>query len=564
MHIHLKGKTYSINIISDRMNKARLLITIILAAAGIFVTIGDTHLPAAKGIDHEGFSATRASKDIEIISSEPHSIYHPRERAKVKEYLASRFEDLGVNYEIFDYDSLVDKKGHVFNISNIYSVTEPINEKANSYILLIAHYDSSPVKEIKGEKVVSYGAADDGYGLATILELLKNVLYTRSEWKQGIKVLFTDSEEYGLNGIKKALKYERDIFENVGLVINIEARGVRGPAILFETTSGNSRLIELYKNSSRPYAYSFTSAVYSILPNYTDFTLLKDTLPGLNFSVIDNLNYYHTNLDNFDNISLKSIQHYGDQILPLVSTFLTDQKYSDNNSLRSNENCVYFTIPFLGLFSFSQSMYLIIKIITSLVFLLLLMAYLKQSRISFKSIGLIMILNLFIIAVASAAGYLVASISAKANGLPYRLINLAYVEYEFVFTFATLLLFTVLYRITYIIIIRRRKISSLNFIASGNILMLTLSFVSYFKIGDSIIIFIPSFIAVVMFLLNIFNYSKYLNIFGVILLLMFVSPIIYSLSVTLAIGSLFVVTALWGLYLWLLLPLTDRFVRRNV
>jgi hypothetical protein len=192
------------------------------------------------------------------------------------------------------------------------------------------------------------------------------------------------------------------------------------------------------------------------------------------------------------------------------------------------------------------------------------MAYLKQSRISFKSIGLIMILNLFIIAVASAVGYLVASISAKANGLPYRVINLAYVEYEFVFTFATLLLFTVLYAITYIIIIRRRKISSLNFIASGNILMLTLSFVSYFKIGDSIIIFIPSFIAVVMFLLNIFNYSKYLNIFGVILLLMFVSPIIYSLSVTLAIGSLFVVTALWGLYLWLLLPLTDRFVRRNV
>lgn len=546
------------------MNKARLLITIILAAAGIFLTIGDTHLPAAKGIDYEGFSATRASKDIEIISSEPHSIYHPRERAKVKEYLASRFEDLGVNYEIFDYDSLVDRKGYVFNISNIYSVTEPVNKKANSYVLLIAHYDSSPAKEVKGEKVVSYGAADDGYGLATILELLRNVLNTRAEWNQGIKVLFTDSEEYGLNGIKKALKYERDIFEDVGLVINIEARGVRGPAILFETTSGNSRLIELYKNSPRPYAYSFTSAVYNTLPNYTDFTLLKDTLPGLNFSVIDNLNFYHTNLDNFDNISLKSIQHYGDQILPLVSAFLTDQKYSDRNSLRSEENSIYFTIPFIGVFTFSPAVYLTIKIITSIVFLLLLLAYLKQSRISLKSIGLVMVLNLFIIAIASASGYLVAYLSAKANGLPYRIINLAYVQYEFIIIITILLIFTVLYSIGYIIIMRRRKISSLNFIASGNILMLILSFVSYFKLGDSVIFFIPSFIAVVMFLLNIFNYSKYLNILGVILLLMFVSPIIYSLSVALAIGSLFVVTALWGLYLWLLLPLTDRFVRRNV
>lgn len=546
------------------MNRARLLLTIILAAACIFVTIGDRHLPSAKGVDFDGFSAIRASKEIEIISSEPHSIYHPRERAKVKEYLASRLEDMGVKCEIFHYDSLQDKRGYVFNISNIYSVTEPLIEKASSYILLIAHYDSSPAKNVKGEKVVSYGAADDGYGVATILEILRNVLATRAEWNQGIKILFTDSEEYGLLGIKSALDYQRDIFEDVGLVINIEARGVKGPAILFETTSGNSNLIDLYKYSPSPYAYSFTSAVYNILPNYTDFTLLKDTLPGLNFSVIDNLNYYHTNLDNFENISLKSIQHYGDQILPLVSAFLTDLKYSDPNYLRSNENRVYFTIPFLGLFSFSQSIYLIIKIITSLVFLMLLIAYLKQSRISFKSIGQIMALNLLIIAVASAAGYLVAYILAKANGLPYRVINLAYVEYEYVFTFATLLLFTVLYTITYIIIMRRRKISSLNFIASGNILMLTLSYVSYFKIGDSIILFIPSFIAVVMFLLNIFNYSKYLNILGVILLLMFVTPIIYSLSVALAIGSLFVVTAFWGLYLWLLLPLTDRFVRRNV
>jgi acetylornithine deacetylase/succinyl-diaminopimelate desuccinylase-like protein len=129
------------------MNRARLLLTIILAAACIFVTIGDRHLPSAKGVDFDGFSAVRASKDIEIIASEPHSIYHPQERAKVKEYLASRLEDMGVSCESFDYDSLQDKRGYVFNISNIYSVTEPVNKKADSYILLIAHYDSSPAKK---------------------------------------------------------------------------------------------------------------------------------------------------------------------------------------------------------------------------------------------------------------------------------------------------------------------------------------------------------------------------------------------------------------------------------
>jgi Zn-dependent M28 family amino/carboxypeptidase len=51
------------------------------------------------------------------------------------------------------------------------------------------------------DTVWSYGAADDGYGIGVILETVSLALKNRTEWKQGIKVLFTDAEEPGMKGM---------------------------------------------------------------------------------------------------------------------------------------------------------------------------------------------------------------------------------------------------------------------------------------------------------------------------------------------------------------------------
>ena len=119
------------------------------------------------------------------------------------------------------------------------------------------------------------------------------------------------------------------------MVINVEARGVKGPALLFETSSGNRAVMELYKKVRNPYTYSLTTLVYSILPNNTDFSVVKDSIPGMNFSVIDNLKYYHTDKDNFSNISLKSIEHYGLQIVPMLEEYLKGDKYGSKGSYLS-------------------------------------------------------------------------------------------------------------------------------------------------------------------------------------------------------------------------------------
>ena len=80
-----------------KMNKIRpfiLAVSVILAG---FMAYGLFTLPSPKGLDEDGFSAERVVKDIEVISKENHSVAHPQERAKVREYLVQRLEDLGAD-----------------------------------------------------------------------------------------------------------------------------------------------------------------------------------------------------------------------------------------------------------------------------------------------------------------------------------------------------------------------------------------------------------------------------------------------------------------------------------
>ena len=57
--------------------------------------------------------------------------------------------------------------------------------------------------------------------------------------------LFADAEESGLRGAM--LFAERHpLMKRVGLVVNLEARGVSGPSAMFETGADNAGLIRLY------------------------------------------------------------------------------------------------------------------------------------------------------------------------------------------------------------------------------------------------------------------------------------------------------------------------------
>ncbi len=153
----------------------------------------------------------------------------------------------------------------------------------------------------------------------------------------------TDAEETGLYGAYLAAK--EPFMDNIGFIINVEARGNEGPTYMFETSSNNEYVIDFYKKAELPVSYSLATAVYTVMPNLTDFTeFLAVDKQGINFAVLDDLYYYHTPNDNYNNINLSSIQHYGSQIIPLVEAFVYDSAYGDVDHFVGEQNQVFFTI----------------------------------------------------------------------------------------------------------------------------------------------------------------------------------------------------------------------------
>lgn len=410
-----------------KMNKIRpIILTVAVLLAGL-LAYGLFTIPSPKGLDEEGFSAARVVKDIEVMSQEHHSVAHPEERAKVREYLVGRLNELGADkVQIFSYDSLVGPKNkhvvYTFDAHNIMAEFAPLHPSDDTtYLMMVAHYDSRYSQPVLKDTVWSYGAADDGYGVGVTLETVSQVLKNRDQWKQGVKVLFTDAEEVGMMGMTAMWENDRQEFDNVGFMINIEARGPWGPALLFEACPGNEKVMNLYADAAKyPFTYSLTTVVYNFMPNFTDFTIVKDEIPGLNFSTIVDVNHYHTDLDNFGNVSPKSIQHYGAQVLPIVEKYLTDEAYSDKDSLRADSDATNFTIPLLGFFNFSKIGYVIFNVVVFILFLLVFALDGVRGRLKSSKVFKISVSVLGLAVAVLALGEFIAYVCSAIVGAKFK------------------------------------------------------------------------------------------------------------------------------------------------
>ncbi len=298
------------------------------------------YTPTPVSMNDETFSAATAAEHISVISQEPHSVFDPVAHETVRQYIKGQLEDYvgSANVSELNYTSAEVGDNTPYDIHDLLAVIPGDSETG---ILLIAHYDSRGHVGRAGELGRSYGAADDGYGIATLLEIAR--IYGKTHLTNSIYILATDGEETGLYGAKMAA--QAPFVDHVGFVINVEARGKEGAVYMFETSTNNETVIDFYKNAQLPVSYSLATAVYTVMPNSTDFTeFLAVDKQGINFAVLDDLYYYHTPNDNYENINLSSIQHYGSQIVPLVNEFVNNSVYSDVNHFVGEQNQVFFTI----------------------------------------------------------------------------------------------------------------------------------------------------------------------------------------------------------------------------
>ena len=568
------------------MNRFRPFILAAAVVLSAFLAYGLWTLPKAQPETAEGFSSARVVKDIEVISRENHSVAHPQERAAVRDYLVQRLQGLGADtVKLFEYDSLVGPKNrhveYTFDAVDILAEFAPENAtESTPYLMMIAHYDSRYSQPMPKDTVWSYGAADDGYGLGVILETVSEALEQRTDWKQGIKVLFTDAEEVGMMGMAAILENDRQEFDNVGFVINVEARGPWGPALLFETCPGNEKVMELYAEHAKyHYTYSLTTVVYSFMPMFTDFTKVKDEIPGLNFSTIVDVNHYHTDKDNFSNISENSIQHYGEQILPIAMEYLTNADYSDVAYFKAEEDTVNFSIPALGLLNVGKLTYKIINLVIFVVFLLVFaLEYLRGRLKSAKSVFKVSAITLGASVGVLAAGELVAWLCCLVAGATFKPFGTIYgVQFDNIAMIATAVLMFVICLLVYIS--GRKKAvrsASASMRASASAaaasqyayrnlygaltLMFVLSAVLLFALGENLMFLIPlGFATAAMALYHMTTLKLWIPV-AVACVLLHAFSFLYALAMALTIGAYGAVLMLAFLDVMVLIPLGDIYL----
>lgn len=279
------------------------------------------------------FSAGRAEAVLaRILGPErPHPV-GSTENAAVRARILSEFAKLGVTAQTYRAFTCNTWRGPSYatcaTVTDIIADVVPGTGKA---IVLLAHYDSVPAGP---------GASDDESGVATVLETVRALKARGTKSLHPVIALISDGEEGGLLGANAFLQ-NAQLSDRVGIVVNVEARGTRGPSLLFQTSPGDGRLIDLYAASVPIYATSSLYAeIYKILPNDTDLTLfIRKGFPSFNFAFADNVRYYHSPFDIRAKLDPATLQMHGNNMLGVAAAL----EKTDYAALKGG-NDVYITM----------------------------------------------------------------------------------------------------------------------------------------------------------------------------------------------------------------------------
>ena len=269
------------------------------------------------------FSAARAMVDVREMAQRPHPVSSP-DHARVQAYLVQRMTALGLTpaLQVGEMSAQGQRRLTRWGLDptalpvNIVGILPGRNPDAPA-VLVMAHYDSV---------ADSPGAADDATGVAAILEAVR-AIKARGLAERDLIVLLTDAEELGLDGAVSFFKAS-SLPAHVGAVVNLEARGGGGRAMMFETGPGNRQTIDLFARTSARADGGATSnslavLVYELMPNGTDFTVSRERgIAGINLAFIGRPAQYHSPTSTPDALDQGSVQHIGSQALEATDAFL--------------------------------------------------------------------------------------------------------------------------------------------------------------------------------------------------------------------------------------------------
>lgn len=532
-------------------------LTIIVLLVAIFLSTFVLYTPKPQGAFEDVFSTMHAMETIAAISQDQHSVFDAENHEAVRLYLKDRLTTyLGASNVIeYHYDrSLITDDIVDYDIDNLLGI---IPGDSDTAIMLVAHYDSRGHVGRSGELGESYGAADDGYGIAVLLEIAR--LYKDRHLENTIYILMTDGEETGLYGAHFAAT-ETALMSHVGLVINIEARGAKGPAYMFETNKHNDQVLDLYREANYPVTYSLATAVYTVMPNSTDFTeFLAIEKNGLNFAVLNNLYYYHTPEDNYANVSPSSIQHYGEQIVPLVEAFVTHEVYSDVDYFNGTHDDVFFMLFTNLMIRYSEMFANVMHIVVLLALIGFIVLLTMNKQFSFKKFGKSFglfgaMMGLFIV-----VGFIVAYVIAFYSKVPF---SVTYVKTSFG-DLPALMTLVGLSILCYVIYHKRYQLLKTEMMTAGSLFNLLLALLTGFTLsGASFLFLVIGLIGTSLLWFDHFvkHYRTRQIVYGIAVILscLVLVPILYTLHLAITIGGLLALGVILSFYLMVLIPHIDQ------
>lgn len=317
--------------------------TLVIAATGILlielVTCWVYRGPEPKPADapDDEFSAERAISIHEtLFPDQPHP-GGSFQNQLVRDRLVEALQQLGLKVSVKQAVVESDAKVVLFNVlaefpnrneggldTEIPTTVRPL--------VLATHYDSVRTGP---------GAGDDGAAVAAMVETARALRHVE-RLTRPVYFLFTDGEELGLLG---GFHFARTdpLSARKPYVLAFDARGNRGPVVMYETHNGNAAAIRAWvSHLAKPrVTASMFAAVSRTLPNSSDFRAFAPAgWQGFNFALIAGTHDYHQPSDNLENLDRRSVQHIGEHALSLVKVIAA----TDSELPTTSENAVYFDV----------------------------------------------------------------------------------------------------------------------------------------------------------------------------------------------------------------------------
>ncbi|XP_062984619.1 endoplasmic reticulum metallopeptidase 1 [Elgaria multicarinata webbii] len=302
--------------------------------------------------DPQEFDARRARAYLENITAiGPRTVGSPEneiftvnyllEQIKAIEIESNQAHTISVNIQrptgTFNIDFLGGFTSYYDNITNVVVKLEP-KSGAEHAVLSNCHFDSVSN---------TVGASDDAVSCSVMLEILHTLSKSPEPLQHAVIFLFNGAEESLLQASHGFIT-QHHWAKSVRAFINLEAAGVGGKELVFQTGPENPWLVQAYTTAAKhPFGCIVAQEIFQsgVIPAETDFRIYRDfgNIPGIDLAFIENGYIYHTKYDTADRILTDSIQRAGDNILGIIKYLAKSDKLAKSHEYRHG-NVVFFDV----------------------------------------------------------------------------------------------------------------------------------------------------------------------------------------------------------------------------